>query len=129
MDMIKIIGIGILGAVSALMLKEYKPVFSVCIGVLTAAVIFIQMLSQISHIFDVVSIISARLSINAEYIKIIIRIIGIAYIARFGSDICRDANQNAIAQKIELAGKIMIVVMSIPILTSVLNLLIGILPA
>ncbi|MGN1059045.1 MAG: stage III sporulation protein AD [Clostridia bacterium] len=129
MEMIKIIGIGLSGMVTALVLKEYKPVFAVCIGGLTAAIIFLLMLEQISYVFDVTGMIAARLDINTEYIAIIIRIIGIAYIARFGSELCRDAGQNAIAQKIELAGKIMIVATSVPILTAVLNLLIGVLPA
>ncbi len=128
MDMIQIIGIGISGAVAAILLKEYKPVYAVCVGVMTAVIIFWLMLSEISYIFDVIGIISSRLELDAEYIRTIIRIIGIAYLSRFGCEICRDAGQNAIAQKIELAGKIMIVAASVPILTSVLNLLIGILP-
>lgn len=127
--MLRIIGIGLSGAVAALILKEYKPVFSVCIGCTTAMIIFLLLLGQINYIFDTVGTIAARLSLQTEYLKIIIRIIGIAYVARFGSEICRDAGQNAIAQKIEMAGKVMIVVTSIPVLTAVLNLLIGILPA
>ncbi|MBE7022791.1 MAG: stage III sporulation protein AD [Ruminococcaceae bacterium] len=128
MDIIKIIGIGIVGAVLSLIVKEYKPVFSVCIGVLTATVIFFLILSQLSYALDVVGMLASRLSIDDVYIKIIIRIIGMAYVSRLGSEVCRDAGQNAVAQKIELAGKIMIVASSIPILTSVLNLLLGILP-
>jgi len=128
MDIMQIIGIGISGAIAAILLKEYKPVYSVSIGIITAGTIFLLLLSEIRYIFDVIGAISLRLSINSDYLRIIIRIIGIAYLARFGTEICRDAGQNAIAQKIELAGKIMIVTASIPILTAVLNLLIGILP-
>ena len=124
----QIIGIGISGAIAAILLKEYKPVYSVCIGIITSCIIFLLLLAEIQYVFDVIGAISLRLSLNSDYIRIIIRIIGIAYLARFGTEICRDAGQNAIAQKIELAGKIMIVVASVPILTAVLNLLIGILP-
>lgn len=129
MDILQIIGIGLSGAVTALVLKEYKPLFAVCIGMLTAMVIFASLLRYISYVFDVVHMIAARLSVNDSYITVLIRIIGIAYLSRFGSEICRDAGQNVIAQKIELAGKIMIVVTSMPILTAVLNLLVGILPS
>ncbi|MBQ4518871.1 MAG: stage III sporulation protein AD [Clostridia bacterium] len=129
MIMFKILGIALAGTVTAIVLKEYKPVFAVGIGCMTAIIIFIMLLEQISYVFDVIHLVASRLSLQDEYIEIIIRIIGIAYLARFGSEICRDAGQNAIAQKIELAGKIIIVVTSIPILTAVLNLLIGILPA
>lgn len=129
MDILQIIGIGLSGAVTALVLKEYKPLFAVCIGMLTAMVISASLLRYISYVFDAVHMIAARLSVNDSYITVLIRIIGIAYLSRFGSEICRDAGQNVIAQKIELAGKIMIVVTSMPILTAVLNLLVGILPS
>ncbi|MBE7041827.1 MAG: stage III sporulation protein AD [Ruminococcaceae bacterium] len=128
MDMIKLIGIGVTGAVSAILLKEYKPVYAICIAIITSALIFLMTLSEIKYVFSVIDTISQRLSLNSEYIRTIIRIIGFSYLSRFGSEICRDAGQNAIAQKIEFAGKVMIIATSIPILTSVLNLLIGILP-
>lgn len=127
--MFKVLGIALAGAVTAIIIKEYKPVFAISIGCITAIIIFIMLLEQISYVFDVVHVIASRLSFQDEYITIIIRIIGLAYLARFGSEICRDAGQNAIAQKIELAGKIAITVTSIPVLTAILNLLIGILPA
>ena len=128
MNMMQILGLGICGALLCVLLKEYKPVYAVCVGMMTGAILFFYMLSEISYIMDVIHLISSRLSLESGYINIIIRIIGIAYLARFGSDICRDAGQNTIAQKIELAGKVTIVSLSIPLLTSVLNLLIGILP-
>ena len=129
MTIIKILGIGLAGAVTSIILKEYKPVFAICAGCITAITIFLMLLEQLGYVFDVIQQIAARLSLQTEYIEMIIRIIGIAYLSRFGSELCRDAGQNAIAQKIELAGKVTIVVTSIPILTAVLNLLIGILPA
>ncbi len=129
MDMIKLIGIGVTGAVAAILLKEYKPVYAVCIAIITSTFIFLMTLSEINYVFAVIDTISQRLSLNSDYIRTIIRIIGFSYLSRFGSEICRDAGQNAIAQKIEFAGKVMIIATSIPILTSVLNLLIGILPA
>ncbi len=128
MDMIKIFGIGLTGAVLALILKEYKPVFAVCTGCITALSIFIMLLPKIGYVLDIASMIAGRMAIEAEYIQIIIRIIGITYLAGFGSELCRDAGQNAIAKKIELAGKIMIIVASMPIFTAVLNLLVGLLP-
>ena len=128
MDIVKIIGIGITGAVTAILLKEYKPVFAVCAGIMTAAFLFLSVLSEISYILDVISAVSGSLSISTDYIRILVRIIGISYLTHFGCDICRDAGQNAIAQKINLAGKVMIVAASIPVFTAVLNLLLGILP-
>ena len=126
--MFKILGIGFAGALSALSVKEYKPDLALCIGCATAVTIFLALLSQIGYVIDLVSLLASHLAVDTEYIGIILRIIGISYLTRFGSALCHDAGQQAISQKIELAGRVMIVVTSIPILTAVLNLLIGILP-
>ena len=128
MEIVKLIGIGLSGAVAALVIKEHKPALAFCIGCSTATIIFLCLLEKIRYVLDTVIMIAGRLSFDTAYISIIIRIIGIACITRFGSELCRDAGQNAIAQKLELAGRIMIVVTSMPILTAVLNLLIGVLP-
>ena len=128
MDIAKLIGIGVSGAIAAIILKEYKPAFAVIIGMITSAVIFFFSLTEIRYVFDVIDTISQHLSLDSSYIKTVIRIIGISYLTCFGSEICRDAGQNAIAQKIDFAGKVIIIATSIPILTSVLNILTGILP-
>jgi stage III sporulation protein AD len=67
-------------------------------------------------------------NLNMMYVETILKIIGIAYIAEFGAQITKDAGQGAIASKIELAGKIMILVMAIPILTIVIETIITLLP-
>ncbi len=128
MEIIKIIGVCLLGTMIAVMLKEYKPVLSVCVCILTSATVLLYILAQISYTFDVIAQIASRLSIEDTYIKTIIRIIGISYLSRFASEVCRDAGQASVAQNVELCAKVLIVVTSIPVLSAVLNLLIGILP-
>jgi len=126
--MIKIVGIALSGSVAALILKETKPAFSLCVSIVTATVIFYMIVRDITYVFDLIGMLSARLELNTDYIGTILRIIGIAYITHFGSALCEDAGHKMIAQNIELAGKLLIVVSSIPIITAILNLLIGILP-
>ncbi|MBM7681587.1 stage III sporulation protein AD [Pullulanibacillus pueri] len=73
-----------------------------------------------------------RLAVNAHldlvYVKTILKIIGVAYIAEFGVQIARDAGQGALASKIELAGKILILVMAIPIITAIIKAVLGLIP-
>lgn len=127
MDILKIIGIGLTGAFSALVIREYKPTLSLCITLLTATLIFTQLVIHLGNVLDVVQTVAASLSLKDNYLGLLIRIIGISYLVQLGSSLCRDAGQNALAQTIELSGKIIIVSASIPILTAVLNLLTGIL--
>jgi stage III sporulation protein AD len=72
--------------------------------------------------------IAMNANVNMVYVETILKIIGIAYIAEFGAQITKDAGQGAIASKIELAGKILIMVMAIPILTVIIETIIRLLP-
>lgn len=128
MEIIKIIGVAIVGAVSALILKEQKPQLAIVVGIATAVVLFLMVLSQVEYVLNVVTITATGLDINTEYIAAIFKMIGISYLSQFGSEICRDAGQNAIAAKVELAGKVMIVALSVPILIELMNLLVNLLP-
>ena len=127
MDIFKITALCVCGAISALILKEYKPSFAICVGIICAVTIFFEILGQINYIFVSASAISSQLSINPEYMETVIKITGVSCISRFGTEICRDAGQNAIATNLELAGKIVIVVLSLPVLFSVINLILGLL--
>lgn len=128
MEIIKILGIAIVGAVSALIVKEHKPQFAVIIGIATAVILFLMILSQVEYVLNIVTMTATGLDINTEYVAAIFKMVGISYLSQFGSEICRDAGQNAIAAKVELAGKIMIVALSVPILIELMNLLVSLLP-
>ena len=127
MNIFKITAFAVTGAILSLVIKEYKPSIAICIGIICSLFLFYEVLEQINYIFVAASSISSALSVNHDYVETIIKITGISCISRFGTEICRDAGQNAIAANLELAGKIIIVVLSLPILTSVINLILGLL--
>ena len=128
MEITKIVIIGIVGAAFAVMLKEQKPQMAIFVGLSTALILFLMLLSKVQYVIDVITMTALKINLNPEYIAAIFRMIGISYLVQFGSDACRDAGQTAIASKIELAGKITIVVISIPVLLSLFNMLMGLLP-
>ncbi len=128
MEIIKILGVAIVGTIFALILKEYKPQLAMVTAIATAVILFLMILSQVEYVLSIVTMTACGIDINAEYIAAIFKMIGISYLSQFGSEICRDAGQNAIAAKVELAGKIMIVALSVPILMELMNLLVGLMP-
>lgn len=72
--------------------------------------------------------IATNAHVNMVYVETILKIIGIAYIAEFGAQITKDAGQGSLASKIELAGKILILALAIPILTVIIETIIGLIP-
>ncbi len=91
--------------------------------------IFLFLIGQIQEIITMLERIAVNANVNLMYVETILKIIGIAYIAEFGAQITRDAGQGAIASKIELGGKILIMAMAIPILTVIIETIIGLLPS
>lgn len=127
--MIQIVGLGFIVTILSLVLKEQKPLFAFLLATVTGIFIFLFLLGKISAVIRVLEELAAQSNINLVFLKTILKIIGIAYIAEFGAQIVRDAGQESIAAKIELAGKVLIMVMAIPIITVIIETVVKLLPA
>lgn len=127
--MIQIVGLGLVATVLILVIKEQKPMFAFLIAASTGIFIFIYLIGKIGGIIEVLEQLAESTGVQMIYLKTILKIIGIAYIAEFGAQIVRDAGQESIASKIELAGKVMIMVLAIPIISIIIETVIKLLPA
>ncbi|WP_409297842.1 stage III sporulation protein AD [Peribacillus sp. SCS-26] len=128
-EILKIAGISLIATFLALIVKEQKPSFAFLLIVFTGCSIFLILLDQISQIISMLEKIAVKANVNMIYLETILKIIGIAYIAEFASQITKDAGQGTIASKIELAGKIIILAMAIPILTVIIETIIKLIPS
>ena len=118
----KIIGIGICGTVLALTVKQYRPELAIAVPVLSAAAILLLCGPYLSSVLTMFQNIAEESGIDTAYVKIVKKIIGVAYICQFASDICKDAGESSIAGKIELGGKVVIITLSMPIIYGLLEL-------
>lgn len=128
MDVIKIIGIGFVSLIIAVILKQYKPEFSVYISIICGVLIFFLVSGKIQNTINFIQNISTKTTINTGYIVILIKITGIAILTEFAVSICKDSNENAIANKVDLGGKILIISISMPIMESLIQTITKILP-
>lgn len=128
MEMFQIVGIGIIATILIVILKDTKPEFSILISIVTGILIFSMLLNKLSYVIVTIGNLSSKIDVNISYFNTILRIIGMAYIVEFASQISRDAGCDSIAMKIELGGKVMIMVLAIPILMALMDLIIKILP-
>lgn len=111
-----------------MILKEQKQSFATLLIVFVSAAILLFLIDQVYEIIYMLEKLALSANINMIYVETILKIIGIAYIAEFGSQITKDAGQAAIASKIELAGKILILAMAVPILTVIIETVLEMLP-
>ena len=128
MEVIKIIAIALVALILIILLKQYKPEFALYISLLTGVLILLLVMDKLTGIVQLIQSISNKANINNQFITILIKITGIAFITEFAVSICSDAGEKAIASKIEIGSKVIIIAMSIPIITSLLELVIEILP-
>lgn len=129
MEMIQIVGLGLIVTILTLIIKEQKPLFAFLLVTITGIFIFMFLAGKISGVIQVLEDLAAKTNINMIFLKTILKIIGIAYIAEFGAQLIRDAGLEAIASKIELAGKVLIMVLAIPIITVIIETVVKLLPS
>lgn len=129
MEIVQIVALGLIVTVLALILKEQKPMFAFLLITFTGVVIFLFLLGKITTVIQMLEQLADRSQVNHVFFVTILKIIGIAYIAEFGAQVVRDAGQESIASKIELAGKILIMVMAIPIITVIIDTVMKLMPA
>ncbi|WP_114746174.1 stage III sporulation protein AD [Falsibacillus pallidus] len=128
MEIVQIAGIALIVTFLALIIKEQKPNFAFLLVVFAGCAIFLFLIDQIYLIIGMIEKIAVNANVNMIYVETILKIIGIAYIAEFASHITKDAGQGAIAAKVELAGKILILAMAVPILTVIIETIINMIP-
>lgn len=129
MEIIKIIGIAITAVIIVIIIKQYKPEFAIYISIIASILILVLVLDKVSAIVTLLENLANKMTgTNQEFLEILIKITGIAFLTEFAVSICKDAGESAIGSKVDLGGKLIIVAMSIPIISSMLETLLKILP-
>lgn len=128
MDIVKIIGIGLIALIIIIIIRQYKPEFTLYVSLLAGAIILIFIMDKIGAIISLLTTLSNKTAINNEFLILLIKITGIAFLTEFAVSVCKDSGESAIANKIDMGGKVIIVSMSIPIISSLLETVVEILP-
>lgn len=123
MEILQIVGFGLVAAVLIVLLRQQKPEVALLISIAAGVIIFLFVLGKVGAVVNVLKDLAARANVNLMYLAAILKIVGIAYIADFGAQICRDAGEGALASKIEFAAKVLILVLAVPIIMAVLDTL------
>lgn len=119
--MIKIAILGITGILTALLVKEVKPQFAVYISMCTCLLIFFYAVNKLSVVADMIQRMQSYVDLEEGYLTILLKIVGITYVADFSSNLCKDAGYSAIAGQIEFFGKISILALSTPVFMALLD--------
>lgn len=128
MEILQIVGLCIIAVILIAVIKPQSPEIAIQISIIVGIIVFFLVISKLTAVIDLIKIYMGKANINMSFMNVLMKIIGIAYIAEFGAEVCKDAGETAIASRIELAAKVIIVVLAVPIITSLLDLIVRIMP-
>lgn len=123
MDIFQIVILGITASLILLILRRERPELALVLSMAAGAAILVAVLPGLRMVITAFSDIAREAGVGPLYFGIILKVVAIAYIADLGVSICRDADENLIASRIEMAGKILILVCSIPIIQGIVELI------
>ena len=124
-DIFKIIGVAFITAITAVILRGTKPELSFAVTVVGIIIILTFIVDMLKGTMSVFTSISQIAGIENGLLKMLLKIVGVGYLTEFGAGILMDFGSNSIADKVTLAGKITIVLLSMPVVESLLQLLGG----
>ena len=125
MELVRIIGIALITALTALFLKGTKPELSFAVTVAGAALILIFIADMLSETLNVFSEIGEKTGIDNSLVRLIVKLVAIGYLVEFSAGVVEDFGSKSIADKLVLAGKVIIFAVSLPIIKSLLTLIDG----
>ena len=128
MDILQIVGIGLVTTIAALLLKQIKPEMAALVGVCGGVLLLLMTVDYLTQIIDVFNLIVQKTGLSSNLFSIIIKIIGIGYLTEFTANMCSDAGMSGLGDKVLLAGKLMIFVMSLPIIYNIIEIIVELLP-
>lgn len=128
MDILKIIGIGFITLILTIVLKEYKREYAIYSILIGGAIIILFSMDTISSIISFINEISNKSEYNNKIISLLLKITGISILTEYAVSICKDAGESSIANKIDFGGKIIVISLSIPVISTTLETLTKLLP-
>lgn len=114
MSIFQLIAVAVLGTALALTIRPFRPEMAMLVGIVTGLILLGYGLAELSGLVETLRTLSASYGVDGSYVGVLLKIIGIAYAAQFGSQVCMDAGESAIAGKVELCGRVLILAAALP---------------
>lgn len=120
MNILAVIGLGLIAAVLAVVLRQVRPEFALVLSLAVGGLILLSLMSDIGELAGRLRSMADTVNVPARYIQVLFKALGICFITQLACDTCKDAGEGAISARIEMAGKIGVLVVSLPLFEQVL---------
>ena len=127
MRIFQILGVAVLGVALALVIRPIRPELSMITGIVTGIAVTLMAVAELTGVVDALRQIALENGIDGGYVGTLLKILGIAFAAQFGVQICNDAGETAVAGKVELCGRVLILACALPAVATALGTALGLL--
>ena len=121
----KLITVGLIGTIFAVLLKKENPQLALLLSIITGVLLFGMLFTPLAELMGLLQHTAEKAGVSDGQFAIVLKVIGIAYLTQFGAQLCADAGEGTIAAKIEMAGKLLMMTAAAPVLTGLLDLVLG----
>ena len=125
----KIIAIGLITCLATMIIRPVRADFAVIIAIVGGLIILFMVVDYLSNVFEVLRNIIGISGVNSNLYTLLLKIIGVGYLIEFTAGICSDTGNSSLGDKVLLGGKIIILVMALPIITNILQIVMELLPS
>jgi len=125
MNIIAVVGAGLIAALLSIILKQYKPEFGAYISLITGIIILMAVIKSVSPVLELIGDLTQTAALDSVYSAALLKSLAICYITGLAADTCKDSGETAIAAKVETAGKLAIVIVSLPLFKGIADIITG----
>lgn len=127
MQIVKLVVFGMIGAILVITVQQQKKELALLLGIAIGTMLLLESSQGLAQVLTGLQQLADRAGISGRQMKLLIKLLVSSYVIEFGSEVCKDAGQQTLASKIQLGGKLMMMVMAMPIFTSLMDLIAGLL--
>jgi stage III sporulation protein AD len=124
----RVLALSFVAVTILVVLRQQRPEMAMLFSLAVGATLLVGVLSAMAPSLAALSDLAAKAKVERYYLDTVLRVIGVAYLADFGAQVCDDAGERSLGRKVELAGKVIIMIMAIPLVSAVLEVILRLLP-
>ena len=121
MDFWRLLPFAVISAVTAVILKKYKPEYSLAVGVMAVITVIASAISLLSPAVTLMSQLSSALPNGDENLSILLKCTGLSVLSETASNICEDCSEHALSKTVTLAGRVAVLITALPLFYSLAN--------
>lgn len=121
MEILQVIGIALVSASLLTLIRRARPDFAMPVSLAAGVLLFLLVADKLVAVFVLLEDLSSLARLDISYLTTVMKVIGVAYLAEFGAQVCKDADEGALGARVEFAGKVVVLLLTVPVVRAIMQ--------